>query len=86
VLAIQEQHPLQAEVAEKAMQTGDEVLPNAIPVELPEAAGLGGRSTDKISSEQARSLDDGFTPEINHAGPQANEVRGLRNSGTIQLG
>jgi hypothetical protein len=40
VLAVQEDHPLPAEVAKKAMQT--------------------------------TSFVDGFTPEINHAGPQAN--------------
>jgi hypothetical protein len=72
VLAVQEHHPLPAEVAEKAMQTSSEVLPNANPVGLSEVAGLSGKSTDKISSEQATSFDDGFTPEINHAAVQAN--------------
>ena len=72
VLAVQEHHPLPAEVAKKAMQTSGEVLPNANPVELSEVAGLSGKSTDKISSDQATSFDDGFTPEINHAYPQAN--------------
>ena len=72
VLAVQEHLPRPAEVAEKATQTSGEVLPNANPVGLSEVAGLSGKSTDKISSEQATSLDDGFTPEINHAGPQAN--------------
>ena len=33
---------------------------------------MSGKSTDKISSEQATSFDDGLTPEINHADPQAN--------------
>jgi hypothetical protein len=72
VLAVQEDHPLPAEVAKKAMQTSGEVLPNASRVELPEVVGLSGKSTDKMSSEQTTSFDDGFTPEINHAGPQAN--------------
>jgi hypothetical protein len=72
VLAVQEHHPLPAEVAEKAMQTSGEVLPNANPVEFSEVDGLSGKSTDKISSEQATSFDDGFTPEINHAALQAN--------------
>ncbi len=34
VLAVQEHHPRPAEVAEKAMQTNGEVLPNANPVEV----------------------------------------------------
>jgi hypothetical protein len=71
VLAVQEHLPRPAEVAEKAMQTSGEILPNSNSVELPEVVGLGGKSTDKISSEQATSFDDGFTPEINHAGPHA---------------
>ena len=49
-----------------------EILPNANPVGLSEVAGLSEKSTDKISSEQATSFDDGFTPEINQADPQAN--------------
>jgi len=67
VLAVQEHHPLPAEVTEKAMQTSGEVLPNANPVELSEVDGLSGKSTDKISLEQATSFRDGFTPKINHA-------------------
>jgi hypothetical protein len=40
VLAVQEHHPLPAEVAKEAMQTSGEVLPNANPVEpLSELAG-----------------------------------------------
>jgi hypothetical protein len=72
VLAVQEHLPLPAGVAEKATQRSSQLLPNANPVGLSKVAGLSGKSTDKISSEQAISLDDGFTPEINHAGPQAN--------------
>ena len=72
VLAVQEHLPRPAEVAEKAMQTSSQVLPDANPVGLSEVAGLSGKSTDKISSEQATSFDDGFTPEINHAAVQAN--------------
>jgi hypothetical protein len=72
VLAVQEHLPRPAKVAEKAMQTSSQVLPDANPVGLPEVAGLSGKSTDKISSEQATSFDDGFTPEINHAAMQAN--------------
>jgi hypothetical protein len=71
VLAAQEHHPLPAEVTEKVIQTNVEVLPNANPVEVSQVAGLSGKSIDKISSEQAPSFDKGFTPEINHAGPQA---------------
>jgi hypothetical protein len=74
VLAVQEDHPLPAKVAEKAIQSSDEVLPNARPVELPEVVGLSGKSTDKISSEQA-SFDDGFTPEI-HANLKAHVSSG----------
>jgi hypothetical protein len=72
VLAVQEYLPRPAEVAEKAMQTSGKVLPNVNPVGLSEVAGLSGKSTGKISSEQATSVDDGFTPEINHAALQAN--------------
>jgi hypothetical protein len=72
VLAIQEHHPLPAEVAEQAIQTSGEELPNANPVGLSEAAGLKGKSTGEISSEWATSFDDGFTPELNHANLQAN--------------
>ena len=72
VLAVQEHHLLPAEVAEKAMQTSGEVLPDANPVELSEVAGLSGKNTDKMSSEQATSFYDGFTPEINHPNLQAN--------------
>jgi hypothetical protein len=77
VLAVQEHHPLPAEVAEKTMQTSQEVLPNANPVELQEVAGLGGRSTDKTFSKQATSFNDGFTPEINHANLKANVSSGF---------
>jgi hypothetical protein len=66
VLAVQEDRPLPAKVAEKVMQPSGEVLPNASPVELREVVGLSGMSTDKMSSEQATSFDDGFAPEINH--------------------
>ena len=76
VLAVQEHHLRPAEVAERAMQTSGEVLPNANPVELSEVAGLSGKSTDKISLVQATSFDEGFTPEINHADPQANVSSG----------
>jgi len=72
VLAVQEHHSLPAQVAERATQTSGEVLPNANPVGLSEVAGLSAKSIDKISSEQAKSFDDGFKPEINHADPQAN--------------
>ena len=77
VLAVQEHHPLPAEVAEKTMQTSQEVLPNANPVELQEVAGLDGRSTDKTFSKQATSFNDGFTPEINHANLKANVSSGF---------
>ena len=66
VLAVQEHYPVPAEVAEKAMQTSGEVLPNANPVELPEVVGLSGKGTDKMSSKQATSFDYGIAPEINH--------------------
>ena len=72
VLAVQEHYPVPAEVAEKAMQTCGEVLPNANPGELPEVVGLSGKGTDKISSKQATSFDDGIAPEINHANLKAN--------------
>jgi hypothetical protein len=72
VLAVQEHHILPAEVAEKTIQTSGEVLPNANPVQLPEVVGLTGKSTDKMSSGQATSSDDGFTPEINHSSLKAN--------------
>jgi hypothetical protein len=72
VLAVQEHLPRPTEVVEKAMQTSGKVLPNVNPVGLSEVAGLSGKSTVKISSEQATSVDDGFTPEINHAALQAN--------------
>jgi nitrogen fixation protein FixH len=72
VLAVQEHHPWPAEVAEKTVQTSDEVLPNASPVELPEVVGLSGKKTNKMSSGQATSSDDRFTPEINHANLKAN--------------
>jgi hypothetical protein len=67
VLVAQENYTLPAKVAEKAMQTSGEALPNANTVELSEVAGLSGKNTDKISSEQATSLDDGLKSEINHA-------------------
>ena len=57
VLAVQEHHPRPAEVAEKAMQTNGEVLPNANPVELSEVADLSGKSTDEMSSKQATSCN-----------------------------
>ena len=70
VLAVQEHLPRPAEVAEKAMQTSGGVMPNVNPVGISEVAGLGpGKSTDKISSEQATSIDDGFTPEIDGKPP-----------------
>jgi hypothetical protein len=72
VLAVQEHDPVPAEVAEKAMQTSGEVLPNAYPVALSEVVGLSGKNTGEISSAQARSVDDGFTPEINHDDLQTN--------------
>jgi hypothetical protein len=71
VLAVQEHHPLPAEVAENATPTSAQVLPNANPIELSEVHGLNGKSTDKTSSEQEASLDDGSTPELNHAALQS---------------
>ena len=76
VLAVQEHHPLPAEVAEKSMQTSGKVLPNANPVKLPEVAGLSGKSTDTMSSNQATSFNDGFPPEINHANLKASVSSG----------
>ena len=72
VLAVQEHHPIPADVAEKAMQTSGGVLPNANPVALSKVVGLSGKRTGEISLGQATSVDDGFTPEINHADVQAN--------------
>jgi hypothetical protein len=72
VLAVQEHLPRPAEVTEKARQTSAKALPNVSPDGLSEVAGLSGKSTGKISSEQATSVDDGFTPEINHAALQTN--------------
>ena len=77
VLAVQEHQPLPAEVAEKAMQTSGEVLPNANPIELPEVVGLSEKSTDKMSSKQATSFDDGIAPKINHANLKANVSSGF---------
>jgi hypothetical protein len=71
VLVAQEHNLLPAGVTEKVIQTNVEVLPNASPVELSEVTGLSGKGIDKISLEQAPSFDKGFTPEINHASPQA---------------
>jgi hypothetical protein len=72
VLAIQEHHPMAAEVAEGPMQKSGAVLPSDNPVALPEVVGLSGKSAGEISSEPATSVDDRSTPEINHAEVQAN--------------
>jgi hypothetical protein len=77
VLAVQEHHPLPAEVAEKAMRTRGEILPNDNPLELPKVVGLSGKSTDKISSKQATGFDDGIAPKINHANLKANVSSGF---------
>jgi hypothetical protein len=66
MLAVQEHHLMPAKVAEKTIQTSGQVLPNANAVKLPEVVGVSGKSTDKMSSEQATSFDDGLTPEMNH--------------------
>jgi hypothetical protein len=76
VLAVQEHHLMPAEVAEKTIQISGQVLPNANPVKLPEVVGLSGKSTDKMSSEQATSFDDGLTPEMNHSNLKANVSSG----------
>ena len=71
VLAVQEHHPMPAEVGEKAMQKNGGVLPNANPVALSEVVDSSGKSTDQIFSGPATSIDDGFTAEINHVAVQA---------------
>ena len=72
VLAVQERHPMAPNVGEEARQTSGELLLNASPAALSEVVGSSGKSTDEITSGQATSSDDGFTPEINHPEVQAN--------------
>ena len=82
VLAVQEHPSLPGEVAGEPMQTSGEVLPNTNPVALPEVVGLRGKRTDRKSSEQATSVDDGFTPDINHAILKANVRFGVSGTAT----
>jgi hypothetical protein len=72
VLAVQERHPMAANLAEEARQTSGELLPNASPAVLSEVVVSSGKSTDEIIPGQATSSDHGFTPEINHPEVQAN--------------
>ena len=72
VLAVQERHPMAANLGEEARQTSGEFLLNASPAALSEVVGSSGKSTDEITSGQATSSEDGFTPEINHPEVQAN--------------
>ena len=72
VLAVQERHPMAANLGEEARQTSGELLLNASPAALSEVVGSSGKSTDEITSGRATSSDDGFTPEINRPEVQAN--------------
>jgi hypothetical protein len=72
VLAVQERHPMAANLGEEARQTSGELLQNASRAALSEVVGSSGKSTDEITSGQATSSEDGFTPEINHPEVQAN--------------
>jgi cytoskeletal protein RodZ len=72
VLAVQERHPMAANLAEEARQTSGELLPNASTAALSEVVGSSGKSTDEITPGQATNFDHGFTPEINHPEAQAN--------------
>ena len=72
VLAVQERHPMAANLGEEARQTSGELLLNASPAALSEVVGSSGKSTDEITPGQATNFDHGFTPEINHPEAQAN--------------
>jgi hypothetical protein len=73
LLVVQERHPSAANSPEEALQTRRNVLLSTNGSTLAENVMLTAESsTDKRSSGQTPSVDNGLTPEINHGDLQAN--------------
>ena len=72
VLAVQERHQKAVDRTEEARQTRGYLLPNANPATLSKDVGSNEKITGEITSGRATSVDNGFTPELDHPDGQAN--------------
>ena len=71
-LVFQECHSEAADLTKEARQTGGNLVQNANPAALSDVVGSNGKSRGEITSGRPKSVDYGFTPEINHPDVQSN--------------